>query len=268
MHRRRRASGDFVAASSSLPPVSEAANEFVEFFSPLAATAHCVQAAIDVDRVLDALERGRDGADGVLRATLFTDDDGMQSFLDAERRHRKDEEERDQQPLIELYRDLVEASTSRRRRTHRRHVFGASWLPDEEGRPSVSVAVAPQSRSRGGDGDPTRRRVTTRYCSSCRHDLSAETHFYIDRKTCKACLRYHVRYSRRKREKMEHTAKTHKTEVQLEIIGCTQHSSGVTFLSTCHICKTRTFYSQSALQGRPSRLMYPFHSAVALDLNK
>ena len=202
MHRRRRrASGDLVAASSSsLPPVSEAANEFVELFSSLAATAHCVQAAIDVDRVLDALERGRDGADVASRATLFTDDDGMQSFLEAERRHRGDEEERDQQPLIELYSDLVEASISWRRRNHRRHVFGASWLPDEEGRPSASVAVAPQSRSRSAGADQTRRRVPTRYCSSCRHDLPAATHFYSDRKTCKACLRYHLRYSRRKRK--------------------------------------------------------------------
>ena len=205
MHRRRRrASGDFVAASSSsLPPVSEAATEFVEFFSPLAATthSHCVKVAIDVD---DALDRGRDGAAAVAsRALLFTDDNEMERFLNAERRQRLDEEERDQQTLIELYRDLVKASTSRRRRrTHRADVFDASRFLAEEGQPSTSfAAVAPQPQSSAhADADPTRRRGPTRYCSSCRHDLSAATYFYSDRKTCIACLRYHLRYARRKRK--------------------------------------------------------------------
>jgi len=214
--RRRRASGDFVAASSSssLPPVSEAANEFVEFFSPLAATthSHCPKVAIDVD---DALDRGRDGAAAVAsRALIFTDDNEMQRFLNAERRQRLDEEERDQQTLIELHRDLVKASTSRRRRrrTHRAVILDAAWLPAEEGQPSTSfAAVVPKPQSSAdadADADPTRRRVPTRYCSSCKHDFPAVTHFYSDRKTCKACLRYHLRYSRRKRkrEKMEHAA--------------------------------------------------------------
>ena len=204
MHRRRRASGDFVVASSSLPPVSEAENEVVEFFSPLAATAHCVQAAIDVDRVLDALERGRDGADVASRATLFTDDDGMQSFLDAEQRHREYEEERDQQTLIELHRDLVKASTSRRRRRiDRAVILDAARFPAEEGQPSTSfAAIVPQPQSSAdADADPTRCRVPMRNCSSCKHDLPAMTHFYSDRKTCKACLRYHLRYSRRKRRR-------------------------------------------------------------------
>jgi len=214
MHRRRRrrASDDLVAASSSsLPPVSEAANEFVEFFSPLAETihSHCVKVAIDVD---DALGRGRDGAAAVAsRALLFTDDNEMERFLNAERRQRLEEEERDQQTLIELYRDLVKASTSqRRRRTNRAVIFDASRFLAEEGQPSTSfAAVVPQPHSSAhADADQTRRRVPTLYCSSCRHDMSAETHFYSDRKTCKACLRYHLRYSRRKRkrEKVEHTA--------------------------------------------------------------
>jgi hypothetical protein len=204
MHRRRRrASGDFVAASSSssLPPVSEAANEFVEFFSPLAATthSHCVKPAFDVD---DALGRGRDAA-VASRALLFTDDNEMQRFLNAERRQRLDEEERDQQTLIELHRDLVKASTSqRRRRIDRAVILDAAWLTAEEGQPSTSfAALVPQPHSSAhAHADPTQGRVPTRYCSSCRHDLPAATHFYSDRKTCKACLRYHLRHSRRKRK--------------------------------------------------------------------
>ena len=213
MHRRR-ASGDFVAASSSLPPVSkatvEAANEFVGFFSLLAEThSHCVQATTDVDRLVIRVDRGRDGTAVASQATLFTDDDEKQSFLDAEWQHSEDEE-RDQQTLIELYRDLLEASTSRRRRTHRAGVFDASWLPDDEERPSAFVAGAVQPHNEDDDddddADSTRCRVPTRNCSSCKHDLPAATHFYSDRKTCKACLRYHLRYSRRKRK---HEKKLH-----------------------------------------------------------
>ena len=212
MHRPRRASGDFVAASSSLPPVSkanvEAANEFGGFFSLLAETthSHCVQATTDVDHLVIRVDRGRDGAAVASHATLFTDDDDVERFLDAEWQHSEDEE-RDQQTLIELYRDLLEASTSRRRRPHRAGVFDASWLPDEEGRLSAFVAGAVQPHNEDDDDhtDPTRRRVPMRNCSSCKHDLPAATHFYSDRKTCKACLRYHLRYARRKRkrEKME-----------------------------------------------------------------
>ena len=215
MHRRRRASGDFVAASSSsssssLPPVSEAANEVVEFFSSLAETtkSHCAKPAIDVD---DALDRGLDAAAAIAsRALLFTDDNEMQRFLNAERRQWLDEEERDQQTLIELHRDLVKASTSqRRRRTNRAVVFDASRSLAEEGQPSTSLAaLVPQPHSSGhAHADPTQGRVPTRYCSSCRHDLPATTHFYSDRKTCKACLRYHLRHSRRKRkhEKMRNS---------------------------------------------------------------
>ena len=203
MSRRRRASGDFVAASSSTPPVSEAeaAHECVGFFSPLAETthSHCVQATTDVDHLVIRVDRGRDGAAVASHATLFTDDDEVQRFLDAEWQHREDEE-RDQQTLIELYRDLFEASTSRRRRPHRAGVFDASWLPDDEERPSafVAAAVQPHGEDDDDDVDPTRRRVPMRNCSSCRHDLPAATHFYSDRRTCKACLRYHLRYARRK----------------------------------------------------------------------
>ena len=209
MHRPRRASDDFVVASSSRPPVSEAANEFVEFFSPLAETthSHCVKATIDVD---DAHDCGRDGAAAVAsRALLFTDDNEMERFLNAERRQRLEEEERDEQTLIELHRDLVKASTSRRRRTHRAVMSGAAWLLEEEGQPSTSVAAAPQPQSSArAHADPTRCHVPMRNCSSCKHDFPAATHFYSDRKTCIACLRYHLRYSRRKRkrEKMEHAA--------------------------------------------------------------
>jgi len=206
-------------ASSSLPPVSEAeakaADEF-EFFSALAETrSHCVETAIDVGRVVDALDCGRDDTAVASRAMLFNDDNETQRFLDAERRQRLDEEERDQRTLSELHRDLVEASTSRsKRRTHRAVVLDAR-LFEEEGRSSASVAVAPKWRS--GYEEPIRRPLSsssssssalTRYCSSCRHDLPAVTYFYSDRKTCKACLRYHLRYSRRKRkhEKMSATS--------------------------------------------------------------
>ena len=211
MYRPRRASGDFVAASSSSssPPVSkaEAANEFVGFFSPLAETthSHCVKATTDVDDLVIRVDRGRDGTGVASRATLFTVDDDMERFLDAEWQHSEDKgEERDQQTLIELYRDLLEASTSGRRRPHRAGVFDASGLPDEEGRLSAFVAaeVQPHGEDDNDDhADPTRRRVPTRYCSSCKHALPAATHFYSDRKTCKACLRYHLRYSRRKRKR-------------------------------------------------------------------
>ena len=213
MSRRRRASGDFVAASSSTPPVSEAeaAHECVGFFSPLAETthSHCVQATTDVNHLVIGVDRGRDGTAVASRATLFTDDDEVQRFLDAEWQHSEDKgEERDQQTLIELYRDLLEASTSRRRRPHSAGVFDASGLPDDEGRLSASVAAAVQPHGEDDDDDdvdPTRRRVLMRNCSSCKHDLPAATHFYSDRKTCRACLRYHLRYARRKRkrEKME-----------------------------------------------------------------
>jgi len=208
-------------ASSSLPPVFEAeteakaADEF-EFFSALAETrSHCVETAIDVGRVVDALDCGRDDTAVASRAMLFNDDNETQRFLDAERRQRLDEEERDQRTLSELHRDLVEASTSRsKRRTHRAVVLDAR-LFEEEGRSSASVAVAPEWRS--GYEEPIRRPLSssssssptlTRYCSSCRHDLPAVTYFYSDRKTCKACLRYHLRYSRRKRkhEKMSATS--------------------------------------------------------------
>lgn len=38
------------------------------------------------------------------------------------------------------------------------------------------------------------------YCSSCKHDLPAATHFTPERKTCVNCLRYHKRYARQKRK--------------------------------------------------------------------
>ena len=49
------------------------------------------------------------------------------------------------------------------------------------------------------DGDEIDEDTGTRYCSSCKQDLSAEWFLGAHRKTCTACLRRHKSYQRRKR---------------------------------------------------------------------
>lgn len=51
------------------------------------------------------------------------------------------------------------------------------------------------------DGDAIDDDNGTRYCSSCKHRLSAERFPGVHRKTCAACLRWHKLYQRRKRRR-------------------------------------------------------------------